>query len=116
MFEVRDVIRLWDRHTNPEKPKIHICVCPERQRFLRINTKPIFRPHHKLLKKDNPFLDHDSYVSLISMVRHMAYEIGRAQLKGHLSEEQARLLCASARAAKTLSDEDKDFICGKLCP
>lgn len=116
MVQTRDVVLIWDRHTTPHKPKIHICVCPERQRFLRINSRPLFRPHHKLLKKDNGFLEHDSYVSMKNLIRHMAYEIERAKPVGILSEEQARLLCEAVRGARTLNDEDKDFICGKLCP
>jgi hypothetical protein len=70
-------VRLWDRETDPAKVKLHICVDPERQLFLRINSKDIWRPHHKLVAIPGGFLHHDSYVELRQLIRHMAYEIGR---------------------------------------
>ena len=64
MLRPRDVVKLWDRHTRPNKPKIHICVCPEKQQFLRINSEPIFPPNLIIYEAENAFLHHDSYVEL----------------------------------------------------
>jgi hypothetical protein len=110
MPQPRDVLRLWDRHTHPNKVKRHICVCPQKQFFLRINTEPIFRPNHLIYASANPFLDHDSYVELQQMVRHIAYEIGRAEHLGRMSLVQARGLIRAVHEAETLSQDDKEFI------
>ena len=112
----RDVVRLWDRHTNPNKVKRHICICPERQVFLRIKTRRIWSPYHFLRASECNFLDHDSYVELQQLLRHLAYEIQRAELIGSLSDAEASALCVSVRSAKTFSEEHKRLICDKLMP
>lgn len=110
MVAPRDVIRVWDRHTHPNKWKRHICVCPTKQLFLRINSDPIFPPHHFLPKVSNPFLDHDSYVELQGLVRHFAYEIGRSEHLGRMSIHEARMLVEAAWKADTLTEDQKELI------
>jgi hypothetical protein len=110
----RDVLRIWDRHTSPNKLKRHICICPARQLFLRVNSRPLFKPNHLLRKAHNSFLDYDSYVELQQLIRHFAYEIQEAEYLGHLGTSEAQLLCASVRDAVTLSPEHKSFIIEKL--
>src|SRR5712691_2145119 len=109
-FRPRDVLRIWDLYTSPNKPKLHICVCDERQLFLRINSEPVFPPTHALSKASNPFLHHDSYVELQQLVRQMAYEIARAEHVGRLGRAEAKALVEAVQTAKTLSPEHKRLV------
>jgi hypothetical protein len=110
----RDVVRIFDRHTRPNKRKWHICVCDERQLFLRINSEPVFRPHHQLLAANNPFLHHDSYVELQQLVRHVADDIVQAEHIGVLTLTEVRNLVTAVEQAETLSEEHKDLIRDRL--
>ena len=111
----RDVILIFDRHARPNKDKRHICVCPSKQYFLRINSRSHWQPHHFLSYRKNPnILEHDSYVELRGLVRHLAYEISRADYSGRMVEAQCHALLVSVRAAETLDDETKDFIEARL--
>jgi hypothetical protein len=66
------------------------------------------------LAANNPFLDHDSHVELQHLVRHMAYEIARAETIGTLSDQEAEALVTACREAKTLSEEHKRLIAEQL--
>jgi hypothetical protein len=110
----RDVVRIFDRHTRPNKRKWHICVCDGRQLFLRINSEPVFLPHHLLLASNNLFLHHDSYVELQQLVRHVADDIAQAEHLGVLTLQEARKLVAAVEQAETLSEEHKDLIRERL--
>jgi len=110
----RDVVRLWDRYTSPNKYKLHICVCDQRQLFLRINSDPAFPPVHPLSQRNNPFLHHDSYVELQQLVRHMGEEIRAAERIGRISQSETRALIAAANEAPTLSPEHKRLIAERL--
>jgi len=110
----RDVIRIWDRQTRPPKPKLSICVDPDLQWFLRINTRPLFKPHHFLAARGTDYLDHDSYVELQQLVRHFAIDIQQAERVGRMNDTDAHRLCLSVQASVTLSQEHKDLICDRL--
>jgi hypothetical protein len=112
---VGQVVEVFDQWTRPQKPKWHICVCPIRLLFLRINSQPIWQPAYPLLKALNPFLDHDSYVELRQLLHFTPSEIATALQNpknplGRLTRAQARDLATAARAAKTLSEEWKDLV------
>jgi len=109
-FQPGDVIRVWDRQSHPAKFKRLICVSPDRQLFLRINSAPKFKPNHPLRASESNFLDHDSYVELRQLIRPLAYELMQAQPLGRLSADQRRFLVAAARRAATLSPDQKDLI------
>jgi hypothetical protein len=106
----RDVVRIFDLYTSPRKPKLHICISERRQLFLRINSQPIFKPNHLLRKSSNPYLDHDSYVELQQLVRHMSDEIREAEFVGRLSLAEAKDLVDAAQIAETLPAEHKRLI------
>ena len=109
-----DVIRVWDRNTRPPKFKRHICICPDRQHFLRINSKPVFPPH-LLIKADGAdFLDEDSYVELQQLVRHFALEIDDADYLGRLNATQNALLQVAVEHCKALPIDIKEFIIERL--
>lgn len=110
----RDVVKLWDRHTRPNKPKIHICVCERRQLFLRINSNPVYKPCHALSAAANTFLEWDSYVELTQLVRHIKYEIDRAEFMGRISQREIYGLLEAVWEAETLSDEHKSLIDERL--
>jgi len=113
-FAPGDVIRIWDRHTRPNKRKLHICIDPERQLFLRINSEAVFPPTHRLARADCPFLHHDSYVELQALTRHIADDIARAEEVGRLSRQVRAELLVSVRSAETLTDEQKSLIAEAL--
>jgi hypothetical protein len=107
----RDVIRIYDRFTRPNKPKRHLCVCDRRQLFLRINTEPIYPTCHPILLADNrSFLAHDSYVELQQLLRHVADDIVQADYLGTMSMNEARKLVTAAEQAVTLTEEQKQII------
>lgn len=109
-----DVIRVWDRQTRPPKTKRLICIAPERQLFLRINSEPKFLPHHRLLASESDFLEHDSYVELRQLIRPLAYDIAQAERIGTITQQQATALIAAAKGAKTLTEDHKDLIAERL--
>jgi hypothetical protein len=110
----RDVIEIWDRHTKPPKAKWHVCVCDQRQLFLRIDSDPIYQPAHPILARDNSFLHHDSYVELQQLLRHIADDIVQARHLGVLSMQEAQKLVIAAETAATLSEEHKQLIRDRL--
>jgi hypothetical protein len=93
-LRARDVLRIWDRSTKPPKPKIHICVSPDRQFFLRINSDRVFEPVHPISRSANPFLHHDSYVELRQLIRNANDVIRDAEKIGRLSKPEAKKLVA----------------------
>jgi hypothetical protein len=96
------VIRLLDTRLHPGRLKRHICVCPQRRLFLRINTEPHWPPHHRLHHDRNrEILDWDSYVELHQLHRFPQAEIARATLIGRMSRSEARELAWSASRAPT---------------
>ena len=109
-----EVIRVWDRQVNPPKFKRLICISSEKQLFLRINSRALFKPHHLLLASESDFLDYDSYVELRQLIRPYAYEIQQAEPLGQLSAKQAMSLISSAHNAETLPQEHKDLIAESL--
>jgi hypothetical protein len=109
-----DVIRVLDRQTNPSKFKRLICIAPEKQLFLRINSEPKFRPHHPILEIESDFLEHDSYVELRQLIRPYAYDIQQAEPLGRLSPEQAASLVEAANQSKALSQDHKDLVAARL--
>lgn len=110
----RDVLRIYDRFTSPNKPKLHICVCPDKQLFLRINSDPVFQPAHPIAKAKNVFLDHNSYVELRYLVYHYNDDIRDAEHLGRMSKPEAKALINAVQAAKTLSPEIKRLVADNL--
>jgi hypothetical protein len=103
------VIRVWDERAG--KHKRHICVSERRQIFLRINTDPVFKPHHPLLKVNNDrVLTHDSYVELQQLVRLESDDISHAERLGRLSQSETNKLVEAAQNADTLTPEQKRLI------
>lgn len=105
-----DVIRVFDRQSRPPKQKRLICVAPEKQLFLRINSEPKYRPHHRILATDSNFLHHDSYVELRQFIRPFAYDIQRADKLGELTRQQARDLIEAVNQSKAMSQDQKDLV------
>jgi hypothetical protein len=92
--------------TSPRKDKYHICVSPNDRLFLRINSDPPpVGPAHPLLKAQNDFLHHDSYVELLGLVRHESDVMRKAAKIGRLHKPQAEKLVEAAGAAPTLTPE-----------
>lgn len=109
-----DVIRVFDRQLRLPKPKILICVVPEMQLFLRINSKPIYRPNHPILAEDSNFLHHDSYVELRQFIRPFAYDIQLADELGELTQQQAGDLIEAVNQSKVMSQDHKELVADHL--
>jgi len=109
-----DVIRVLDRQTNPSKLKRLICIATEKQFFLRINSKPKFRPNHPILAAESNFLHHDSYVELRQLIRPYAYDIQHSDKLGELTPQQARALMEAVNQSEVFSQDHKDFIIERL--
>jgi hypothetical protein len=115
MVAPRDVIRILDRFTRPNKDKLHICVCDRLQLFLRINSQAVFQPAHPILRADNKsFLTHDSFVELQQLIRNVADDIAQAEYLGKMNMNEARKLVEAAERAVTLTDEQKELIRERL--
>jgi hypothetical protein len=114
-FEPGAVIALPDARVRPRnKLKWHICICPARRLFLRINSKPLWQPWHFIRAKNNPFLDHDSYVELTTLHFFPESELRSARKVGQLTAKEQVNLAYAAQEAATLNDEQKDLIWEKL--
>lgn len=111
----RDVIKLFDKQLRSPNWKWLICVCPQRRLFLRINSQPFWRPHFKLRRRDNQFLNWDSYVELRELVRVSVPDLRQTLAKpesriGVITEAVARELAFAAQQASTLSDEMRGIV------
>jgi hypothetical protein len=109
------VVVLPDPRVLPKgKPKWHICVCPERRLFLRINSRPLWKPWHFIEASENAFLDHDSYVELATLHFFAESELRAAKEIGEMTGIEKIKLAFAAREVETLNDEQKDLIFERL--
>jgi hypothetical protein len=105
------VIRIADPRVRPRgKAKWHICVCPVRRLFLRINSKSLWQPAHPLSAAANAFLAHDSYVELQTLHFFSEAQLRQGTRIGLMSIEEMDALAEAALAAVTLSGEHKEII------
>jgi len=109
------VIVVADQRVRPRgKPKWHLCVCPERRLFLRINSRPLWPPWHFIEADKNPFLDHDSFVELTALHFFAESELRAARKIGEMPTGEQIEVALAAQSAETLNDEQKDFIFERL--
>lgn len=115
------VIKITDPWTAPPKQiKRHVCVCPERRLFLRINSSPLWPPFHRLSAVRNPgLIDWDSFVELRQLFRFPFDEVRRAITRqenplGRMSEEEANALAWAARQSPALSEDSQGVIWDNL--
>ena len=109
-----DVIRIFDVLTKPQKPKLHVCVCADDQMFLRINSEDLWGVAYLATKKMWPFLHHDSYVELNSLVRNSSEYIQGATLEGALNKAARLELVAACKASKVLPERHKLIVTDRL--
>lgn len=114
------VLKFSDPGVRPiGKEKWHLCVCEQRRWFLRINSRPLWRPHALIQANDNPWLKHDSYVELRQVCTFPRIDVEAAladpqRVVGRIGRSTAALLIAEIRLAVTLTDEEKDIIAADL--
>jgi hypothetical protein len=109
------VLRVRDPFVNPPfKTKWHICVCQRRYWFLRINSRPYFSPNLQILESDNPWLDHDSFIELTSVIFLPKSDVRVALLKGDVIDNIATQTAAALRIQlpkiKTITERQKKLI------
>lgn len=114
VFSAGDVVRVWDRLVRPPNFKIHICVWPERQLFLRINSEANWPPHLLLKARDSSFLNHDSYVELQQFISLRLTDIDEAELLGHLSREQRHAIVQAVADGGWMSPDHTDMLAEKF--
>ena len=107
------ILSIRDNRVRPKgRIKWHICVCPRRRLFLRINSRPIWPLWYFLECSKNVFLEHDSYVELNQLFFHHNPE--SATQIGELTATEARAIAQEAQHARTLSDDHKEIIWDNL--
>jgi hypothetical protein len=114
------VIRLRDSQTRPPQTKRHICICPTRRLFLRINTEDHWHPSHELaFSRNSQFLEYTSFVELRQLCRFSMAELRDALARpenpiGRLTTCEANALAWSAGRAETLRDEFQHLVWERL--
>jgi hypothetical protein len=113
MVSVGEVVLIFDGTTRPPKYKRLLCVSDDGW-FLRINSKPLFRPHLEIHVADNSrCLDHDSFVELRGVLDldlpSLAQDLlsGDAKLLGPIGSATVSNLKAAVAAAATLTPDEK---------
>ena len=110
------VIRIYDPNIRPPNYKRHICICPRRRLFLRINSRPLWPPQHQLtLPENSAIIEYESYVELRQLWRFGPSELEHALKRpnnplGRMTQSEALALAWSARRAETLSEEFQELI------
>jgi len=105
------VIRIPDPNVMPRnKLKWHVCVCPARRFFLRINSSPRWEPWHSIEAANNDFLDHDSFVELLEVHQFSEAALQAATKIGQMSPAEMDALAAAAVRCATLTGEHKEII------
>jgi hypothetical protein len=62
VLQTLEVVWLYDRTSDPPKPRMHVCLSYPDGWLLRINTRNNFRPAVAIDRSRNSWLDHDSFV------------------------------------------------------
>lgn len=109
-LEAGSVIKIYDGRTRPKKVKWHVCVVPSRRWFFRINSSPLWKPHHPISAADNPFLEHDSFVELAQPHFFTESELRGCQRLGVMSAAECAKLAIAAKKASTLTEEQSDLV------
>lgn len=115
MLNVGDVVVLFSGTINNPKYKWHLCVCVSEGWFLRINSRPHWRPHFLLPEAENPFLEYDCYLELRGIIEYDDSEIEEAlrvpsNHKGRLSNSTLQKLIDHLPSVPTLKSAEKDLI------
>ena len=113
-----DVLWVWDEGLRgAPKFKMAVCVEPDAGLFLRINTRDLVRPCVPILRRDHPFLDHDSHVECdLAEYDDYAIEEGRDRggIVGRLALRCVPEIREALMAAATISDRDKRLVAAAL--
>ena len=110
-----DVIWVEDDFIKPPGPKMVVCIAPEPGFFFRINT-PRYPVAVSLLKADNPFLHHDSYLECNGPLEFDDYVI-QSYLDRHGGKPFGRVatrvvpaIWAAVSGSARISPHDKELI------
>ena len=110
-----EVWRILDHHVDPPAAKLFICALPPPPGlWLRINSRPLWPPQHKLLARHNPYLDHDSYLELAGPFTHLQRVLADAELRGTMARQEIGKVIRAIGSAPTFNDELKATLVGGL--
>lgn len=114
-----DVIWIFDRSIRDQKWKMQVCIYEAEGWFLRINSRDIIRPCVPILKAENPFLDHDSFIDC-SLCMIDEYEVHDALQKagviGRVTTRVAPDVLTCLLAARYINEADKAVLRGLFAP
>ncbi len=114
-----DLVVLFDGTIDPPKHKWFLAAYVAEGWFLRLNSRPNWPPHFKLLQKDNPCLAQDCYVELNTILEFWEGEVAESlrypdNHKGRLSDDTIRALIARLAGVFTLTPEEIQIIIREL--
>jgi hypothetical protein len=110
-----EVIRIYDETIRPPGPKMVVCIEPALGLFVRINSEPKWQTPVKLEKEPHhKFLDWDSYLECGEPLELDDYiieqSINRFGIIGLIHSTVASKIYAAVKAARTVSDADKERV------
>lgn len=108
-----EVIWINDALIRPPGPKMVVCISPDLGWFFRINTRNHWRPSVPLLKAQNPFLDHDSFLEC-QIIELDDYIVEQAMadrgIIGRVDSRICNLIREAIRPARDIPNGDKAVI------
>lgn len=114
-FQAGDVIRLWDGTVRPPAFKRFLVIHPTEGWLLRINTKPVWRPHWALSALKNPScIEHDSWLELNGVIEYLPSELEEAHHLGSLSAETLYSLISVIKITGTFTTEEQEVMVEQL--
>jgi len=78
--------------------------------FLRLNSQPLWKPHHLIFAVNCTFLDHDSYVELRGLIQYLPDDLAAAQQLGRLAHPAAKSIMDAVENAPTINQRHKDLV------
>lgn len=119
MLEVLDVIWIHDRCIRPPGPKMVVCVEPTLGCFFRINSNPYHQTSVQILKSENTFLDHDSYLECGTPFDLDDYVVQESLRKtegiiGKLGKSVIPQIIAAVQSERLLSPDDRNAVIDAL--
>ncbi len=106
-----DVIWIHDDCIRPPGPKMVVCIDPEKGLFFRINTDPKWQTPVRLLRSDNEWLAHDSYLECGEPLEIDDYIVQKSGAPiGAICHKAIPAIIAAVEKSATLTPLDVDAI------
>ena len=113
------VYGFFSEESTPKKYKWHICIDPDQNSFLYINSEPYFSSEMQITKQDWPEMKEEvSYISCVTLIDYTDAQMGKYKIKdrGSLSKDCIDELYEFIDNSVTMEQDDIDDICISLGP